>query len=191
MGPIRATLRCFGNPFTFRGRASRSEYWWFAVATFVIVFMVGTSAMLPLVRLTVEAQAAGLDADAAMVFVGDRIGEAYSFTTLMLIGFFSVYLTLCSISAMVRRLHDLGFSGWMYWISLVPIIGALTIFVVMAWPGNRGRNAYGPPPGAAPDGADAGSEAAPGFDALGRPVGTLDPAAAVDLRAMRHARMEH
>ena len=51
-----------------------------------------------------------------------------------------------SISAGVRRLHDLGKSGWWYWIALIPLVGAILLLVWMVTDGEPQPNAYGDVP---------------------------------------------
>ena len=46
----------------------------------------------------------------------------------------------------VRRLHDIGLSGWWVWINLVPMVGPLVLLALMARKGQTGDNAYGPDP---------------------------------------------
>jgi uncharacterized membrane protein YhaH (DUF805 family) len=41
-----------------------------------------------------------------------------------------------SIAISVRRLHDGNFSGWLYLLILIPILGALAIIVLMLLPSN-------------------------------------------------------
>ncbi|KAA8712453.1 DUF805 domain-containing protein [Pseudomonas cannabina] len=46
----------------------------------------------------------------------------------------------------VQRLHDLGWSGWLLLLNLVPFVGTLFPFLIMVLPGTQGPNQYGPPP---------------------------------------------
>jgi len=46
----------------------------------------------------------------------------------------------------VRRLHDVGKSGWMLFIALIPIIGSIWLIVLMATDSNVGENEYGQNP---------------------------------------------
>lgn len=46
------------------------------------------------------------------------------------------------LSATVRRLHDMDFSGW--WVLLVCLFPVL-ILVLCLWPGIQGYNRFGPP----------------------------------------------
>ena len=53
---------------------------------------------------------------------------------------------LPSLSVVVRRLHDVGKSGWFYLIILIPLIGAIWMLVLLASNGNVGENKYGADP---------------------------------------------
>ena len=45
----------------------------------------------------------------------------------------------------VRRLHDLGKSGWWLFFELVPVVGSIwTLIELGFFPGKAGTNAYGP-----------------------------------------------
>ncbi|MGV8863754.1 MAG: DUF805 domain-containing protein [Pseudomonas sp.] len=56
------------------------------------------------------------------------------------IGFFIV-----SVQIGVQRLHDVGWSGWLLLINLVPFVGSLFPILMMVIPGNTGANQYGAP----------------------------------------------
>ena len=56
-------------------------------------------------------------------------------------------LGIASLSISVRRWHDIGRSGWWNLVALVPIIGPLGLWIMLAFvPGNDGPNRYGPKP---------------------------------------------
>ncbi len=46
----------------------------------------------------------------------------------------------------VRRLHDIGKSGWMLLLELIPVIGSIWIFVLNVTEGEAKENKYGPDP---------------------------------------------
>ncbi|MBS4022636.1 MAG: DUF805 domain-containing protein [Dethiobacter sp.] len=50
------------------------------------------------------------------------------------------------LAVSVRRLHDIGKSGWWFFISLIPIAGWIWYIVLMATNGQLGENQYGPNP---------------------------------------------
>ena len=48
-----------------------------------------------------------------------------------------------SIAVMVRRLHDIGKSGWWYFIALIPLAGPIWLIVLLATDSQEGTNEYG------------------------------------------------
>jgi uncharacterized membrane protein YhaH (DUF805 family) len=124
MGFVDAVKNALQNNYVnFSGRASRSEYWWFYL--FTIIASVGF--LIPLMIL-----AAISDTVAIVGFV---------IYMLVIMGLF-----LPSIGIQVRRLHDLGKSGWWYFIILIPCVGVILYIVWMVTDGEPHDNAYGPVP---------------------------------------------
>ena len=50
------------------------------------------------------------------------------------------------IQISVKRLHDIGWSGWLLLIALVPLVGSIFQILIFVMPGTKGSNLYGPPP---------------------------------------------
>jgi uncharacterized membrane protein YhaH (DUF805 family) len=64
-----------------------------------------------------------------------------------LIGLIALFVTLVpSISVAVRRLHDIGKSGWWYWLGLIPLFGWIALIVLYCQESEPGTNEYGPNP---------------------------------------------
>ena len=129
MGLFEAVKSVFSKYATFQGRASRSEDWFFYL--FNILLEIG----LLIVGLILGA------------IVGDGTGA--------LAGMGIAYVLLCiyglialipSISVFVRRMHDIGRSGWWYWLALVPLVGVIVLLVFLLTGSDRGDNQYGPEP---------------------------------------------
>ena len=59
---------------------------------------------------------------------------------------YSVALLVPGIAVGVRRLHDIGKSGWWLLISFIPLIGGIWLIILMAKEGDHGDNAFGPDP---------------------------------------------
>ena len=57
-----------------------------------------------------------------------------------------VGIIIPSLAVIVRRLHDVGKSGWFYFISLVPFIGSIWLLVLFCTEGDNGPNKYGTDP---------------------------------------------
>ncbi len=55
-------------------------------------------------------------------------------------------LIIPSIAVGVRRLHDVGKSGWFYLIIFIPFIGAVWLLALFITEGNAETNKYGPNP---------------------------------------------
>lgn len=53
---------------------------------------------------------------------------------------------LPSLSVSVRRLYDVGRSGWTLLIGLVPVIGAILLLILTVKDGETGENQYGANP---------------------------------------------
>ena len=53
---------------------------------------------------------------------------------------------LPSLSVVVRRLHDVGKTGWFYLIILIPFVGAIWMLVLLVSNGDVGENKYGADP---------------------------------------------
>ena len=125
----------FGQWYVRRGRIGRRTFWLHYV--------------LPLLLLQVLA----LLADLAFGFTDlTSTVTASSVSATGNLGPFSLVVSLLSlvpsISSQVTRLHDRGHSAWWLLFSLVPLVGAILLFVQTGFlRGDGGPNRYGPPPG--------------------------------------------
>lgn len=108
----------FSNYLNFRGRASRSEYWWWALFTILLAI-------------------------AIQVVLGTLLGEE---TGAFLANLASLVVLLPSIAVGVRRLHDTDRSGWWMLIGFIPVIGIIVLIVFFVQTGTDGPNRFGPPP---------------------------------------------
>ena len=124
----------FGQWYVRRGRIDRRTYW---LHYFLPIFGLGVLAMLADVAVgfsTWEGLVTGTNA-AGELEVG-WIGLAVSVLTIV-----------PSISSQVTRLHDRGHSAWWLLFALIPLVGAILLFVQTGFlRGDGGPNRYGPPP---------------------------------------------
>ncbi len=97
----------------FNGRARRSEYWYFALFNFII----------------------GM----AFVFIDGLITSMSDGGFGMLNLIYSLAVLIPGIAVAVRRMHDVGKSGWYM---LIPIYNIILAFTE----GEKGENQYGPDP---------------------------------------------
>ena len=111
---------------TFKGRSRRSEYW------FVQLFLVITNVAVGVIDLILM----GGDVDRFIANGGGGI-----------VGLVWILVTLLpALAVLVRRLHDIGRSGWWALIGFVPIVGAIVLLVFTVSDSTPGENAYGPSP---------------------------------------------
>lgn len=103
------------------GRARRKEYWFFLL--FYIIIIVVLSFV-----------------DGMLGFGGAKGGPG------ILSVVFVLAMLLPSLAVAVRRLHDIGRSGWWILIGLVPLIGGIVLLVFALMDSQPGANAYGPNP---------------------------------------------
>lgn len=57
-----------------------------------------------------------------------------------------VGMAVISIFFGVQRLHDIGWSGWLWLLNFVPVVGSVMALLMLLVPGTVGANRYGPPP---------------------------------------------
>tara|TARA_X000001036_G_C20357732_1_gene675219 strand:+ start:81 stop:614 length:534 start_codon:yes stop_codon:yes gene_type:complete len=115
-----AVTNCLINNYAnFRGRASVSEYWLFVLFTMILSFFVGM-----------------LD---AFVF-GFEWDDPMWFSDIL-----TLVLFLPSVGAWIRRLHDVGKSGWWTLLGLT-IIGIIPLFIWSVTQGDDYTNDYGEVP---------------------------------------------
>lgn len=116
----------FENYANFKGRARRSEYWYFALANGIISILL----------IIIGAILGGIFGDA---LTGGIIGY-------ILFGLYSFATILPGLGVVVRRLHDVGKSGWFYFIALIPFVGGIWLLVLFCTEGDQGPNQYGSDP---------------------------------------------
>lgn len=107
----------------FNGRAPRSEYWWFILAQFLVGLVVGF----------------------ILGFIGGLLGLGTGLADGASILITLVFI-LPTIAVAVRRLHDIGKSGWWYLLVFIPIIGWLLLLFWFVQPSMEEANEFGEAP---------------------------------------------
>ena len=117
----------------FEGRARRSEFWYFKLSISIIDFAYAVIAKLILAIVnnkTTEEEIEKLD-------IADSI-------PLLVIGIvIAVIFIIPNISVSVRRLHDVGKSGYYYFLNLIPLIGTLILLYYYVQDSYPDANEYG------------------------------------------------
>ena len=71
---------------------------------------------------------------------------------------FILAVLLPTLGVTARRFHDLGKSGWMQLLGLIPVVGGLIVLILCIPEGSKESNAYGAPVAAAAPAAPAEPE---------------------------------
>lgn len=113
--PIDWFVKGLKNYANFSGRARRKEYWFFILVQFGILMI----------------------ASVIDTVIFEEPSVLYMLAALALV--------IPSLAVSIRRLHDIGKSGWWYLIILVPLIGAILLIVWFATETKSETNQWGKP----------------------------------------------
>jgi uncharacterized membrane protein YhaH (DUF805 family) len=127
--PGRCFVRCLTRDYArLTGRADRKELWTLALGELGVV-----------VALTLAAAVGSGGAP------GGDLG-AVGTTIMVLALLFALYCVIPTFAVVVRRLHDMGVSGWVVLAGLIPYLGLVLILLAAMVPSQTRANAHGPPP---------------------------------------------
>ncbi len=102
----------------FSGRARRTEYWMFVL--FNLIF--GIIAII---------------LDNVVGTANPTLGYGIFY------GLYTLVVFIPGLAVTVRRLHDIGKSGWMFLIVLIPLLGPIWLLVLLATDSQQGTNKWG------------------------------------------------
>jgi uncharacterized membrane protein YhaH (DUF805 family) len=130
------------NYARFSGRARRKEYWGFVLFTIIIYIVIYGILGAGIAMTPHDATGAVVGSWSPLFFVGAGLAGLYGLATI-----------IPSIGLMVRRLHDIGWPGWVLIIAiivgLIPFVGIIVSIgslVVACLDSQPFVNKYGPPP---------------------------------------------
>jgi len=110
-------LKCLKQHyFDFNGRARRKEYWMFTLVNVIITLVLSV----------------------VLGLISEKLA--------LVANLYSLAVMLPALGVTARRLHDIGKSGWMILISLVPIVGVFYLLYLLCQDSNGGSNEYGANP---------------------------------------------
>ena len=117
---LEAVKMSWARYASFRGRAGRSEYWYFTLVHWLAILLAGGVSYLVLL------------ANPALAII------LYSIV---------VFGTLVPhLAVSVRRLHDVNRTGWWYLLTCAPPLGAIVLLIWFCTDGTRGPNRFGADP---------------------------------------------
>ncbi|MFD0316565.1 DUF805 domain-containing protein [Streptomyces flavalbus] len=101
----------------FSGRARRKEYWMFMLIA-ALIYVV-------------------------LIVVGLAVGGAEA---VWIPGIFGIAMLVPGLAVAVRRLHDIGRTGWWLLVGVIPIVGDIVLLVFSCLDSQPGVNKHGPNP---------------------------------------------
>ena len=116
VGFIDAIKLAFKNYVNFNGRSRRSEYWWFVLFNIIIEIIIFILAKLITPNL------------------------------IFLLSIYSLIIFLPGLGLAIRRLHDIGKSGWYIFIAFIPIVGIFILLYFFCLDSENQSNEYGESP---------------------------------------------
>ena len=111
-------LHVLKNYTVFNGRARRKEYWTYEL--FSTIFAIVALIIDNIIGTTIEGLPFGL-----LFFI-------YVFA-----------IAMPDLAVGVRRLHDIGKSGWFFFVIFIPILGVIWLIIELCKDGVAGENEYG------------------------------------------------
>lgn len=104
---------CFRKYAVFKGRACRSEFWWFTLFTFLVSLALDFLLGLLMIPLIFKGQ---FNAESI-----NSVSSPFYIVTLVI----GLALLLPTLGVLVRRLHDTNKSGW--WVGILYILEAILL----------------------------------------------------------------
>lgn len=117
----------FKRAFNFKGRSGRLDFVLGGIYFILFhVVLLGTMSLLPTTKMIKQ-------------IISNIIFVPWTIVT--------IYFFVASLSLHIRRLHDLGYSGWWILCSNVPLVNLILFFILFLKKGEPNENKYGKPIG--------------------------------------------
>lgn len=136
LSPIKAHKLFFVRFFSLTGRSCRSEFWWLLILE-LILFLLAAA--------LIEAIWPDPNQNQALYATQEAFTHA-KFIHALLNQVFLLLISLLFLSLNIRRLHDIGLSGWWMFAYVLPLIGGVLFVIAMLLPSQHKVNKYGADP---------------------------------------------
>lgn len=126
IGPFAAYKRYFKNYVRFNGFASRGEFWWPFLFNSIITFLIGGLPLLGAIifrlglRSSVHISTAG-DPSVDVNPTPLLFASVFPLLFTAIVSLWGVVTIIPTIAVSIRRLHDAGFTGWLYLLTLLQV----------------------------------------------------------------------
>ncbi|ANP45555.1 DUF805 domain-containing protein [Candidatus Viadribacter manganicus] len=127
--------KAMAKSFSGEGRARRKEYWSFVLFQLIIV-------MGAIFAFAMIAGVNGYDYDGASYDASNLSSGMLALGMIIAV----VVFIPAGITVTIRRLHDIGLTGWFIFLSLIPYLGSFILLIMSLIPSERRVNKHGPYP---------------------------------------------
>ncbi|HEX4056805.1 MAG TPA: DUF805 domain-containing protein [Galbitalea sp.] len=108
---INSIVLSYRNLLNFSGRASRRQFWWFFLYWFI--------------------------AGSLLLGLGIIVPPEFILIPRVVIVLWGAPTLVALVALILRRLHDTGRSGWIAFISCIPVVGGVWLLVLLAGESER------------------------------------------------------
>jgi uncharacterized membrane protein YhaH (DUF805 family) len=124
---FKASISGFKRTFDFRSTASRGDFWYFMLL-FVVLYLVVATVDEVFVASAVSIQDLPLGQYIPMGMIDPEVG--------VLVLMYRPVMGIPTLSVTIRRLHDVGKSGWwsLLWILPLPLLGWFYLIPLLCRP---------------------------------------------------------
>lgn len=143
-------LTVFKKYAMFSGRAQRAEYWYFTLANLFVYILL--CLLLPLPAIYHPYSAELTLSGGFFTMESSPLGPLWAFfsglaqISYILFGVYSLSALVPGLAVSIRRLHDVGKSGAMILINLIPFVGPIWFLILILTDSDPDNNRYGPNP---------------------------------------------
>ncbi len=112
---VEALRNGLTNYVNFEGRTGRSTFWWYVLGVFVILLLASIL-------------------DRTLFGAPTSVGILAAYAAQPITTIVSLAFLLPNLAMAVRRLHDIGKSGWWILVGFVPIVGLIVLIYFYVQP---------------------------------------------------------
>lgn len=132
----QAVKRFFKNYVNFKGRASRSEFWYAYLFLFLLQLIPLILYIIGIALTAASASTASMSSSYGSTASSAPSGGALALTAIggILLLLISLATLLPYLGACWRRLHDANFSGGFWFLNFIPSVGSIIVLVLLIMP---------------------------------------------------------
>lgn len=123
-------LKALKNYADFSSRSRRKEFWMFYLFTILIMMLLSIIEFI-IIDIFQNAE--------------EFLQDSGDYTPISL-GLYIILTIVPTVAVTVRRLHDMGKSGWFYLLNFIPTIGTIILLIMCMFDSEPGENKWGPNP---------------------------------------------